>query len=170
MSRRRNIEVDFDGFQQVIDGIGGVEISINKKEANHLRKCGYSDLTEGTVNMDGELALAYSRIRKVGNNDYERTERQRRVMTAAFAKVKTLPFDQITSLINELFPLVNTDLTNNELISLAFNVFLINPDTIGTNRIPVDNSFKGATIRGMMVLVPDLEKNRQAMKEIIYGE
>ena len=74
-----NIEVDFNGFQQAIDKIGGVDISINAKEADYLNKNGFTGLSEGTVYMDGKLALAYSRIRKVGNNDYERTERQRKV-------------------------------------------------------------------------------------------
>ena len=119
--------------------------------------------------MDGKLALDYSRIRKIGHADYERTERQRRVITAAFNKVKDLPYNEIINFVNVGFPLVTTDLSNTQILSLAYTVYTLNADEIETYRIPVDGAFREVSIRGMSVLVPDLYKNRQALNEYIYG-
>ncbi|HPT77512.1 MAG TPA: LCP family protein [Candidatus Atribacteria bacterium] len=165
-----NIEVDFDGFKEVIDKIGGIDIPLNEKEAKHLKKQGFGDLEAGMVHMDGELALAYARIRKVGNADYERTERQRRVLTTVFNKVKDLPLSEILKLVDVIFPLVTTDMTNGQIIALAYTVYGIHADEIATYRIPVDGGYKPAMIRKMAVLVPDLDKNRAALRKIIYGE
>lgn len=165
-----NIEVDFDGFKEIIDKIGGIDIPLNKEEAKYLSKEGFGDLTEGIVHMDGELALAYARIRKVGKSDYERTERQRRVLTTIYNKVKDLPLSEILKLVDVLFPLVTTDMTNGQIIGLAYTVYTVNVDEIKTYRIPVDGSFQSAMIHNMSVLVPDLNKNREALRKIINGE
>ena len=165
-----NVEVDFDGFQKVIDKIGGVDIDINAKEAAHLKEQGFSGLSEGKVHMDGKLALAYSRIRKVGNNDFERTHRQRNVMLSAFQKVKTLGLPELTNMVNALFPYITTDLTNNEMISLVYNVFRFHPEKIEENRIPLDGTYESAWIRKMLVMVPDLPKNREALQAIIFED
>lgn len=164
-----NIEVDFEGFKQVVDKIGGIDIAINAQEVDHLTAQGFKGLTEGTVHMDGKLALAYSRIRKIGNADYERTERQRNVLTAAFAKIKGSGLTSILSLLDEVFPLVTTDLSNGQMIGLASTVVLMNPSTVATNRIPVNGTYTSSSIRGMSVLVPDLTANRAALKEIVFG-
>ncbi|HZK35239.1 MAG TPA: LCP family protein [Bacillota bacterium] len=165
-----NIEVDFDGFEKVVDIIGGVEIPVNSREASHLRNQGFKYVTEGRVHMDGKLALAYSRIRKIGHADYERTERQRRVVTAAFNKTKGLPYNEIISMIDVTFPLVTTDLSNTQILSLAYTIYTMNAGEVETHRIPVSGAFREASIRGMSVLVPDLYKNRKALNEYIYGE
>jgi LCP family protein required for cell wall assembly len=165
-----NIEVDFDGFVQVIDQLGGIQVRLNRQEAEHLRGQGFSDLSEGMTEMDGRLALAYSRIRRVGHADYERTERQRRVVTAVFQKVRGLGFSEIGQMISLMFPLVTTDLTNQELLTLAFHVYRMDADTLGTHRIPADGAFQHARIRGMSVLVPNLEKNRSILRGIVFGE
>lgn len=165
-----NIEVDFEGFIEGIDILGGVEISINKSEAAHLSKQGFSNLSAGKVHMDGKLALAYARIRKIGNNDFGRTERQRKVILAAIQKVKKSSLSEITALANKILPCITTDMTNDQLLNLVYAGFTSDLDNIEQHRIPVDGSYKDAWIRKMLVLVPDLEVNRQALRNIIYGE
>ncbi|WDU82062.1 LCP family glycopolymer transferase [Caloramator sp. Dgby_cultured_2] len=60
------------------------------KETQNLFGGEYKEITnEGLQLLNGRQALAYSRIRYVGNADYERTERQRRVLTQIFNKVKS---------------------------------------------------------------------------------
>ncbi|NLC45508.1 MAG: LCP family protein, partial [Clostridiales bacterium] len=112
-----NVEVDFEGFMEGIDIIGGVPISITKAEASHLNGQGFN-LSAGKVNMDGKLALAYARIRKIGN-DHGRTERQRKVIVAAFEKMKGSSISDIMSLANKVFPCITTDLSNDQLINLG---------------------------------------------------
>lgn len=161
-----SVEVDFEGFKSVIDSIGGVDIELYQEEVDYL---GDSSLSAGINHLNGEQALAYARIRYVGNNDYERTERQRRVLMAAFRQVKAQGVMSSMSMINELFPLVTTDLSTVDVIRYAGTVLSMNVETVHTYRIPMDGEYTGDTIRGMMVLVPDLQKCRASLVESIYG-
>jgi LCP family protein required for cell wall assembly len=164
-----NIEVDFEGFIEGIDIIGGVELSITESEAKHLRTRGFPDLTAGKVKMDGKLALAYARIRKIGD-DFGRTQRQRNVIMAAVQKLKGSGISEIMALANKILPHVTTDMNNDQLLNLIYAGMTSDLDNIEQHRIPVDGSYKNARIRGMSVLVPDLEANRRELKSIIYGE
>lgn len=163
-----NVEVDFEGFMDGIDIIGGVPITITKSEASHLNGQGFN-LSAGEVNMDGKLALAYARIRKIGN-DHGRTERQRKVIVAAFEKMKGSSIGDVMALANKVFPCITTDLSNDQLINLGITGLTSNLGTIEQHRIPLDGKYKDAWVRKMLVMIPDLEANRQELQKIIYGE
>lgn len=165
-----NIEVDFDKFQQAINMVGGIDIQVNTDEVAFLNRQGFTGLSEGLVHMDGSLALEYCRIRYVGNSDYERTERQKRVVTTVFNNIKGLGLPKILGLVDSIFPLVTTDLSNSQIINFATVVTIMGVDDIGTYRIPVNGAFTPRRIRGMSVLIPDLTANRIALKDIISRE
>ncbi len=162
-----NVEVDFERFQQVIDKIGGIDISINSAEEAYLKRKGFSGLSAGTVHMDGPLALAYSRIRYIGNADYERTERQKRVLITAYNDIKGLKLPQILKLLNDTLPMVKTDLSNRQIVGYTTGVMLMGVEEIQTYRIPADGTFTPKSIRRMSVLVPDLTANRRILQDII---
>jgi LCP family protein required for cell wall assembly len=164
-----NIEVDFDRFIQVIDKVGKIDIFINKQEAAYLSVQGFTGLSEGVVQMDGALALAYCRIRYIGNSDYERTDRQKRVIKSEFNNVKDLGLDKILKLVDEVFPLVRTDMSNGKMINLASSVALMGINDIESCRIPVNNAYTAKRIKGMAVLVPDLFKNQAALQDFIFN-
>ncbi len=164
-----NIEVDFDGFTQGIDTIGGIEITLTEKEASHLRSRGFSNAAAGRVLMDGKMALEYARIRKI-DSDFGRTERQRNVILAAVQKVKGSSIPQIIALANKVLPFVTTDMTNDQILNLALTAAKADLNNIEQHRIPVDGSYRNARIRGMSVLVPDLIVNRQELNRIIFGQ
>ncbi len=175
-----NIEVDFEAFMQVIDDIGGVEIELNQEEADYLNEnnTGLVDgvtteawsLTAGVNNLTSQQALAYARTRYVGNSDWERTDRQRRVLNAVINKFKTLGVSQQLNLVNAVLPSLTTDMSNGTMISLGTSLLLsgmnINSDSY---RIPVEGTYTSDTIDSMSVLVPDLEANKQYLQQYIYG-
>lgn len=165
-----NIEVDFDTFQEIINHIGGIDLTINGEEAEYLGTKGFPGLTAGEVHMDGALALEYSRIRYIGRADYERTERQKRILTTVYNNVRELGLARILSLVKEMLPMVKTDLSSGQIISCATYVVRMEVGDIDTYRIPADGAFSPAWIRQMAVLVPDLTANRKILKEIIDGE
>ena len=78
-----NIEVDFEGFISAMTEVGNLDIELYQAEADHLNNGNGWNLKEGVNSMTPEQVLAYSRIRYVGHSDWERTDRQRRVLTAA---------------------------------------------------------------------------------------
>ena len=162
-----NIEVDFDGFKKVIDLVGGVDIKLSNSEANHLIKQGYK-VVAGMNHMDGATALAHARNRSIGSGDFSRTERQREVLTAVLNKCKGLSLTQLNNLLQSILPTITTDMSNREIMDCFMEIApMLGSLKMTTQRIPLDDTYKYASIRGMSVLVPDLEANRQFLKEML---
>ena len=175
-----NIEVDFSGFQQCVDAVGGIDLELNQDEADYLNRRGNWDvnnagagtwnLKAGMNHLDGEKALAFSRVRGIGHADYERTQRQRRVLTEMFKKAKNSDISTMLTLVDQLFPLLTTDISKFDMLGYGAIVLGVDSSDIASDRIPINGGFKPAIVRGMQVLVPDLEKNRQHLQETLYGK
>ena len=154
-------EVNFDGFTSVVDTLGGVDIELTAAEAEYIG----GGLTAGVNHLNGTQALTYSRIRYI-DSDFYRTGRQRTVLTALFNKVKGSDLNTLLDLANTLLPMMTTDMSNTEIISLVMKLApLMSGMEVGSYRIPADDTYTNATIRGMMVLVPDLAKNQLYLQE-----
>ena len=63
-------------------------------------------------------AVAYARIRKVGNSDYQRTERQREVLLKLLDKVKAMSFEDLDRLATRLLPLLTHNVPESEFWGL----------------------------------------------------
>ena len=164
-----NVEVDFDGFIEVMDLIAPLQIELKDYEAAYMNSDTNWNLSAGYNQLTGEQLLLYSRIRHVGHADWERTERQRRVLRAAFDKVKNMSLAEINDLANAALPCFSTDLSNKEILTYIYKV-ISNKMNIGeTYRLPVEGTYTQEQIRGMAVLLPDLKVNAEYLKEYIYG-
>lgn len=160
-----NVEVDFGSFEKVIDMVGGVDINLTAAEAKHLNKNTRWHLTEGVNHLDGKKALAYSRIRYI-DSDFGRTNRQRTVLTALVNQAKDLSYDRLMELVETAIGLITTDMSNFDIIKTAASLIPLLKDLkIQTQHIPAAGTYKSAMIRGMAVLVPDLEANRKILVE-----
>lgn len=165
-----NIEVDFDGFISVIDILGGVDISLTQEEADYMNRGNKWNLTAGVNHFNGEQALAYSRIRYIGT-DFGRTNRQRNVLNSLFQSLKNKSLPEVISLINEIFPLLTTDMTNSEIISYATELLpTVSQGNIETLYIPYEGTYNYSTIRGMSVLLPNYTENRKLLQDALLGE
>ena len=166
-----NVLVDFKAFQKVIDALGGVEVYLFSDECAYVNSgTKGKNYKEGYCLLDGEAALAYCRIRKL-DSDFGRTERQRKVLTALYNKFHTITLKEALDLIDKVFPLVTTDITNSEMVSYAVKLLpIIRECEIEPAHIPVDGTWENANVRGMAVLLLDFDKNRATLKEIIEGE
>lgn len=166
-----NIEVDFSGFSKIVDIMGGVDIHLTAKEAAWLNS-GNPDwnLREGTNHLDGEQSLAYSRIRKI-DNDFGRTNRQRKVLNILIQKGKKMSFSRVNDLLQSVTRLITTDLTNKEITDYVIELFPMLSDVkIETQYIPADGTYKSVKIEGKAVLLPDLEANRKILQETLLGD
>lgn len=165
-----NVEVDFNGFKTIIDALGGVDIVLKDYEVAYYNEVrGTSKYIVGSNHLNGEEALMYARTRYVGRSDFERTERQRTIVTTVFNKLKNENPAKIFKLINELFPYISTDMSNSDIITYATIILSMNLQEIQTYRIPADGAYTSQKIRGMKVLVPDLAACQSDLKRIIYG-
>lgn len=172
------IEVDFSGFEKIVNLVGGVDIELTASEANYLNKRGNWDvdnssagtwsLKAGVNHLTGAQALAYSRIRKL-DSDFARTNRQRIVLTALIEKAKTLSLIELYKLVDGIIPLITTDMDNSDITGYIVELFpLLSGLQIQTQRIPGDGDWYDATLsNGAQVLMPDLEGCQQMLKDSI---
>ena len=158
-----NIEVNFTGFERIVNTLGGVYIYLTQAEANIVG----GGAIEGMNLLNGAQALNYSRIR-VLDSDFGRTNRQRTVLLSMYDSIRRLNPDQISSLVNVLLTMVTTDMTNTDIVKYVVEFVPLLPDLqITTQHIPAVGTYTGAMVRGMSVLIPDLEANREILRETL---
>ncbi len=156
-----NVSVDFDGFSQIIDILGGIDVELTQNEASVL------GLSAGMNHLDGSYALDYARIRKI-DNDFGRTARQRKVITTVLDAFSDASMSQINDLIDEILPLITTDMTNMEIVSYAAELFpMLSESTISSCTIPAEGTYSFNTIDSMAVIVADFDANRSILKETL---
>lgn len=165
-----NFEVNFDGFSQVIDILGGVDIELTQNEANVINKSVTTHvLGSGMQHLNGSQALAYARIRKL-DSDFGRTNRQRKLLSALFEKFKNSDLDTLMSLMNEILPLLTTDLSKSEILSYAADILpMLSSMTLTSQRIPADGAYVDAYISGMAVLSADMDAARKLLQDTLAG-
>lgn len=176
------IAFDFYSFIDIVDTLGGIEIDVSDEELPVLngyimdlnaingRDIGESLLPEsGLQHLNGIQALCYSRIRHIGNGDFERTERQREVLSMVFDKVKDMNLLQLNDLLNIFLPEIKTNLTEDEILTLLIDVMNYLTYELDSMRIPVEGSYESLRVNKMAVLGIDLEKNQKALEDFIYN-
>lgn len=155
-------EVNFTGFEKVIDAVGGVDVELSAQEASKV-----SGAVQGANHLNGKQALQYARIRHI-DSDFNRTARQRAVLRGVFSNLKKADVATLYSLLDTVLPYMSTDMSNSEIVSLAAKLVpIVSKISLDSYRIPADGTYYDATIRGMSVLVPNLEKNRTYLKGVL---
>lgn len=174
--------VDFYSFIDLIDSVGGVTINISDAEIkvaneyiyelNKLKSLPKSNglyTKAGEQKVTGKQALAYSRIRYVGNADWGRTDRQRIVLNQVFGKIKGMNLSQMNDLLNNLLPEITTNISKGELFSMILSVPTYSKYQIDSWSVPQPGSYSSARIRGMDVLNINFDSCIKQMKTKIYG-
>ena len=162
MNIEHYLALDLLGFEKIVDLIGGIEVDITGAESRIVGVSG-----SGRHLLDGQQALTYARIRRIGS-DFQRTERQRTIMNEFFKIAMKSNILEIRGLLMVGFPHVETNYTTYELLKLGRDVLKFNSKEVKEYRLPVDGTYSHERIRGMAVLVPDLEKNRELLHTFIY--
>lgn len=166
------VMVDFKAFRQLVNLLGGITVKgVTEAEAKYMREeVKLSKVKAGTNRMNGKTALWYCRIRYV-DNDFRRTERQRKVITAIVNKaLKTNPI-KLMDIVKKVLPNISTDISTSELLGLAAGAALryIHYD-IKQQQIPAEGTWTDARISGQLVLKMDMEENREILKSFLYDK
>lgn len=164
------VEVDFTGFEKVIDTLGGVEITITKAEAGQINTACECSLSAGTHLLDGKQALAYARIRKIGT-EFARTSRQRTIMNELFKKIKNLSLGELYDLADEILPLIKTDMTDKEIMGYILDISkILSEIQVISQRVPIDGAYQLTMIDKKSVIYlnkTNMEKNLQFIRDTI---
>lgn len=162
--------VDFTMFENIIDGLGGIEIDITEKEAKYMRDAVHlKNIKAGEgIHLDGNEALWYCRIRKL-DSDFMRTERQRKVMTAIIDSCKHTSPLKLYEILGDVVSSIETDMSPAALTSLAMNGLLryLRYD-IEQGSVPAEGTWRDKTVSGQAVLSLDLGANIEYLEKFIY--
>jgi len=174
-----NAVVDFEGFLEALTAVGNLNLTLSQEEADYLNTYpglgSADDVVEGVTwnlqagenEMTPEQVLAYSRMRYVGNSDWDRTTRQRNVIQAALSKIKSQPF-LFFSVAGKAAPSITTDMTDAYLTKAIFYAILCGTD-MNSYLIPSEGQYTAMTTdAGAAVLVPDLDVCHQALISYLY--
>ncbi|WP_295085914.1 LCP family protein [Ruminococcus sp.] len=178
------VSVDFASFVSVVDAVGGVDIEVSNAEAEQINIIlisevnllmgddMYSDLLSGggKLHLNGKQALSYSRIRNVGNNDFERTERQRRVMSLIFAKIKSFKPSVFKNLASDVIPDVSTNMTEFEMYLLSLRVPFAARYKTKQIQIPAEGTYYGADVDVGNVLQVDRNANIDIIDKEVFSK
>ena len=122
------IIIDFDGFEKIIDDLGGIDVNVPKK----LHDTQYPDprpgdphgmktvhFDAGMQHMDGERALEYARSR-MSTSDFDRANRQQLILLAIREKALSLNLiPKLPTLAATMMDTVKTDINLEEMLELA---------------------------------------------------
>lgn len=172
--------VGFDDFEDIINKLGGVEITLTPEEArylnntNYITKPEYRNVRAGTQILNGNQALGYCRVRYVSTsdkqlNDFGRTSRQRAVLNAIFNQYKTKSLPELALILNDILPFITTDIKKDQFESYLKTAMSMGLSEVQNMRIPADNTFEEGYVRKMSVLIPDLQENTRILHEFIFG-
>ncbi len=176
------ILISFAACANVIDAVGGVKLDLTDEEADAVNEILISEVNElmgddrnddlldggGEQKLDGKQALSYSRIRYVGNADFERASRQRTVMTQVLKKAAVNPVAMARIFVTAL-PELSTNLSVGKSYGYTLRApFLLIGYQLKTQQIPADDTFYGDDVDGESVLRVDCDANRQVLKDTIY--
>lgn len=180
------VVVNFNNFPKVVDLLGGLDLTLTAAEAAYLTNDGEcpGSFQAGSAHLNGKQVLSYVRMRKSSGNDsdFNRTNRQRNVIQAMIGKATSMGLGQLNQLAVNLMPMINTSLSDGEILSLAAGAPSMINYPISQKMLPVENDTTGGaatTYYGRMfvrypntnlnveVYQVDFVKNVQALQEFL---
>lgn len=184
------VTVGFEGLTDTIDALGGVEIDVREEEISYLNNYQISMVgtttddvnfyatagvdytpvtTAGRQTLNGLQATAYCRIRHIGD-DFERTQRQRRVLAAIAEKAKKASPAELNEIANKVFKETYTSLDLSEIIELLSNAAKY--EIVDEGGFPEASMRTTGTIgsKGSCVVPVSLSDNVSWLHEFLFGE
>lgn len=177
------ISVDFFSFVKVVDILGGVDVDVHEDElfwcnqyihASNLllgepENSDFLEKADGSFqHLSGKQALAYSRFRYVGNGDFTRTERQRKVVNIIFDKLKRINARTLIELLDSILPMVTTNIPTGEFLELIAILPEMSRYEIVSWSVP-DVQFKYLTIDGVSSIGIDFNYYIDKIYRYMYG-
>jgi len=158
--------VDFEEFKQIIDAVGGIELTVDctiqdwrlsEPDLDPVIEDNWEIFTldAGVHNMDGDLALWYVRSRRT-SSDFDRGRRQQDMMRALWRRILELDLlNQLPDIWGQVTEIVETNATLEDMAGLIPLALTIDTSHIAafTFRPNVEVTF-GNSPDGFNVLVP----------------
>lgn len=188
------VSVNFSAMATVVDCLGGLDIPMSYEEIEHMNNhcvetseqtgLGYTPIEKpdpapddqsqiiGTYHLNGVQVTAYCRIRQTASGDQGRTERQRKVLDMLATKAKSASFGTLSDIVDQVFPLIQTNFSKSELVKLGMSILDYN---MGENTgFPVDYVMGAdltTPVTGLDCIIPTtLETNVKYLHEFLFSD
>lgn len=172
------VRVGFSSFQCAVDALGGIDIKVNSNNYDYFKRfdsigsLSKEQATDGTrvVHIDGATALSYARNRSFAGSDFTRTLHQRDLLSQLVTNCKGSSLSELHEMLKTVLPYVVTNIPKDMLKMMVFEALDYIGYDVVTARVPCNGAYKNDKIRGMSVLVPDMQKNKKYLYSVIFGE
>ena len=179
--------VNFNALTTIIDDLGGLDMDMSYAEIVHMNNyCVETSEETGKdytpielperpddieaiqyhYHLNGVQATSYCRIRYTASLDMGRTERQRKVIQMIVSKAKSAGLSKIFKIMDDVFPMVTTSMTKDEILQLLPT--LIGYSVDDTTGFPT--SFKFSNVKGSIIVPTTLESNVIELHKFLYGD
>lgn len=172
------IHTDFEGFEQLVDVLGGVEINVARRMHYVDKAQGLEiDLAPGLQVLSGEKALQYVRYRdRLGDvslvdpftDEYDgRVERQRQFFEAIVSQtLSPSSLIKLPQLVTQTFRIVNTNLPWEKVFSLALSGSKFSSDKMQTAVLPGNSE----VLNDAWYWIVNEEKAKSVIDTVIHGK
>lgn len=167
-----DVEINFSSFKSVIDLLGGVDISLTEPEAFYMNHLTDWNLKVGTNRLNGEQALVYARLREI-DSDYQRSERQRRVLMSIVNAYKDQDTLVMLDLLDDIISQVTTNMTNEQMWGYGLDVVnMLSGARYTSQRLPADGTFSQGNVqvrpglKAWFMYNIDFKANREILQRI----
>ncbi len=163
------IIIDFVVFEQIVDSLGGITVDVTANEAKYMREAVKIPwVKEGPNDFNGFVSLWYCRIRHL-DNDFRRTERQRKVISAVIDKIKSNPM-AVPKMLKTVMPNISTDLTKSDIMNLGMGVLSYLRYDIVQQQVPAPGTWNDAYVNGSYVIKFNEEENKRILREFLLNK
>lgn len=136
--------VNFTSLIDIVDAIGGCDVTLTQAEANYLDKTAgrYPDhpLSEGLCHLNGAQALYYARCRSL-DSDFERNNRQSRLISAMVKSAGRVGFTRAGALLDSLSGAWRSSLSGAQQASLLVRALFLVRAKVVSLTIPLDDHY-----------------------------
>ncbi len=183
------IVVDFKQVENIIDAVGGVDITVTNREATYLKNYSISSTSTtpamasgGTYHFSGHAAVIYMRIRKretaeylhadgtfhSDNQDFGRTYRDRVVLSSIAESLKDISYEDALKLLDVIIAnTVYTNMTTDDLLNAVDLAMDMRGVPVEHIRMPIDGTYEEFPYAGMATKQIDFTANREALHSFL---
>ncbi|MBQ7372572.1 MAG: LCP family protein [Blautia sp.] len=181
------VTIDFKALVKAVDDLGGIDMWMSYAELVHMNNYCIETSEEtdtpytpielperpdnieeiiGRYHLNGVQATSYCRIRYTASLDMGRTQRQRTVIRKIISGAKTAGLPTIFKMMDDIFPLVHTSLSSNQILQLAPAMF--GYELENGSGFPLE--YKFSNVKGSVIVATSLESNVVELHKLLYGE
>lgn len=179
--------VNFFGFVDIINTLGGIEVDVKENEINELNTYivngqaidkvaegeDVKTITKsGLQTLNGYQALAYARIR-YNDSAFGRDNRQRQIIEATLQKMSTASSFKFNEVLDSILPSLKTNMNPARILKLGTTILSINNFNIKQLEFPIpyEPYSNGGILDGKgWVLQFDSDKNLPILNDFIFND